>query len=978
MQKAFIPTSSAIVEYENPPVQQQMASASPAEQQPQADASGAPQRAKHVITYSFWTQFKALFVKSFIYQKRQYGTNICQASFPVLLLVLLFVIQLLVTSIVQDELGAVTPAIRNPQLEAAYYGIGTENQDSCTRGTIFNYGSRVVIGANLGDPSVTSLGSFPKNFSNGLPSAPNPGSGVLGKVVLQNAATPNPGLLARIATKTPNRGPTEWCEEQAIIVPTLESEVLPDVAATNTKVYDLWSKMVAVLTGWTFSNMLVNSTSGGMNVRFTVLTNDSFSEHLDVPAASNMISNAVFRSVCAQTTACASDPLGGELTYVGRKQYPAPAEENDFDIVSVIGPTLFLYVLQLLLPVFLGNLVTEKEFKLKEIMKMMGLKEHIYVISTYLFNLILYAIAMTLMWLVAWAMGFRYFIDNSFGAIFLLLFIWGNLMIAMAFLASTCFTSSRTATVVSYLYVFVTGILATSLIVSFFDDDSTPTVSIFFIMCVPSFALFRGLSTLRDGVAFDATGLVFSDIGSAPWEHLSQSYAYMVIEWFIFGLLYFYITNIPPPLGRFPDLIYVFRPSYWRSHSVADEGGEKAVFVPRDDMPPDVIEAGKHAVDFTDNPVIRILGLHKRFGPKIAVKQLHLSIYQNECFGFLGPNGAGKSTTLNMLCGYLKPSGGAAELAGRSLLSNLDAVHLVMGVCPQDNVLWESLTAGEHLAFYGRMKGLGGKELDQAIDDGLRNVNLFHEKNKRAGAFSGGMKRRLCVAISLIGDPTIVLLDEPTTGLDPDARKQLWTVIKKQKETSCMMLTTHSMEEAEVLCDRLGIFAGGELKCIGTSSDLKRRFQLAYKLTFTSHLLEAEATQRLKAWQVHEPGPVETMLSNFVVGLAPHAVLLNSIAGTQNWELPVNEVRLSEVFRVMEQPATKQALGLLDWGICNTTLEEVFVRIATQGIESMNAQKQAEAAPTPLRTPPSTSGSHEAAQNSVILHVADAPRHIAG
>jgi ABC-type multidrug transport system ATPase subunit len=118
-------------------------------------------------------------------------------------------------------------------------------------------------------------------------------------------------------------------------------------------------------------------------------------------------------------------------------------------------------------------------------------------------------------------------------------------------------------------------------------------------------------------------------------------------------------------------------------------------------------------------------------------------------------------------------------------------MSIYRGVCPQDNVLWESLTASEHLSFYGKLKGMSGDRLSAAIETGLKQVTLWDVKNKKAGEFSGGMKRRLCVAIALIGDPKIVLLDEPTTGLDPDARRRLWEVIKSYKKNTCILLTTH-------------------------------------------------------------------------------------------------------------------------------------------------------------------------------------------
>lgn len=205
-----------------------------------------------------------------------------------------------------------------------------------------------------------------------------------------------------------------------------------------------------------------------------------------------------------------------------------------------------------------------------------------------------------------------------------------------------------------------------------------------------------------------------------------------------------------------------------------------------------------------------------------------MGIDHGECFGFLGPNGAGKSTTINMLCGYMTCTSGIVEINGRDVRTDLDNIHLDMGVCPQDNVLWDDLTGAEHLQFYGMIKNLTGDRLQQQVDYWLRQVDLDSHVNKLSKEYSGGMKRRLCVAMSLIGHPRVVLLDEPSTGLDPASRRKLWDIIDSYKATkqASILLTTHSMEEAEALCDRLGIFVKGKLKTIGYAAGVRDHFCL--------------------------------------------------------------------------------------------------------------------------------------------------------
>ncbi|KAJ1484399.1 P-loop containing nucleoside triphosphate hydrolase protein, partial [Baffinella frigidus] len=197
------------------------------------------------------------------------------------------------------------------------------------------------------------------------------------------------------------------------------------------------------------------------------------------------------------------------------------------------------------------------------------------------------------------------------------------------------------------------------------------------------------------------------------------------------------------------------------------------------------------------------------------VRSLDLGIRRGECFGMLGPNGAGKTTTINMLVGFFRPSAGDAMVEGLSIRTQMDSIYALMGVCPQHDLLWNTLTAREHLHFYGTLKNLKGPKLREAIESALKSVNLMDVIDAKAGTFSGGMKRRLSVSISLIGMPLVCYLDEPSTGLDPASRRMLWSCIKEAKQSRAIMLTTHSMEEAEGLCDRLAIFVAGELRCVG-------------------------------------------------------------------------------------------------------------------------------------------------------------------
>uniref|UniRef100_A0A383W084 ABC transporter domain-containing protein n=1 Tax=Tetradesmus obliquus TaxID=3088 RepID=A0A383W084_TETOB len=216
-----------------------------------------------------------------------------------------------------------------------------------------------------------------------------------------------------------------------------------------------------------------------------------------------------------------------------------------------------------------------------------------------------------------------------------------------------------------------------------------------------------------------------------------------------------------------------------------------------------------------------------------AVAGSWLGIPEGQLFCLLGPNGAGKTTTINCLTGVLPFSGGDALIYGTSISGEggLDAVRPLMGVCPQFDVLWGELTGREHLAIAGHIKGLRFSTVRREAEELLGRVKLGHAAAVRSGSYSGGMKRRLSVALALLGDPKIVYLDEPTTGMDPISRRYVWDIIQAAKPGRAIVLTTHSMEEADILGDRIGIMARGRLQALGSSIRLKQRFGSGYQLT---------------------------------------------------------------------------------------------------------------------------------------------------
>jgi ABC-2 type transport system ATP-binding protein len=214
--------------------------------------------------------------------------------------------------------------------------------------------------------------------------------------------------------------------------------------------------------------------------------------------------------------------------------------------------------------------------------------------------------------------------------------------------------------------------------------------------------------------------------------------------------------------------------------------------------------------------------LTKRFGALTAVDNLSLDVYAGEIFGFLGPNGAGKTTSIQMLCGLMRPDAGEVLINGIPVLGGSPAIRARVGVCTQENILWEKLTCLEQLEFIGEAYGLRGSFARQRGLSLLEALGLAPKARELAGQLSGGMKRRLNLALGLVHDPAMVVLDEPEAGLDPQSRVLVREYIRSLARVKTVILTTHNMDEAERLADRVAIIDHGKLLFVDTPEALKR------------------------------------------------------------------------------------------------------------------------------------------------------------
>ena len=266
---------------------------------------------------------------------------------------------------------------------------------------------------------------------------------------------------------------------------------------------------------------------------------------------------------------------------------------------------------------------------------------------------------------------------------------------------------------------------------------------------------------------------------------------------------------------------------------------------------------------------LMVRGLVKEFGPKKAVNGTDLTMYNGQIFALLGHNGAGKTTTISMLTGLLEPTAGSAKVFGTDIFNNMDEVRKKLGVCPQHDVLFDFLSPEDHLRLFASFKGTPKDQIESQVTKMLDEIDLQDVRTQLAKTLSGGQKRKLSVAIAMIGDSQIVMLDEPTSGMDTSARRRLWEMLKRNKAGRIVILTTHYMDEADILGDRIAIMAEGKVQCVGSSLFLKNNYGVGYNLVI--------------AKKTRDPAP---QVDQFICARIDNAKKLQEVSSEITYQLP--------------------------------------------------------------------------------------------
>ncbi|XP_062957203.1 phospholipid-transporting ATPase ABCA3-like [Cynocephalus volans] len=597
----------------------------------------------------------------------------------------------------------------------------------------------------------------------------------------------------------------------------------------------------------------------------------------------------------------------GVSIFVQRFPYPLYYHDFFFLFSGIFIPLVIVCIFSMNHLTLVQSIVWEKENKLKEYQLMIGLSNWMLWAAYFFTFLFLYSIIIIIMCIIFFikikpAPALQY-CDPTL--VFTFLLFYAIATIFFSFMVSTLFNKVSFAVALGGLFFYITYIPATGL--TFYYARMTLIQKL--AACLNSnFAMALGVKFLVDAER-ERTGIRWSDILSTKLDSFMFAYllGMFLFDAFVYGLVTCYIEavfggnyGVPKPWNFFLQ----------RSHRFQEPPVEKTEISPFHET----IQSKYFEGEPTDLVAgIQIKHLYKTFRQKntmkIAVKDLSLNLYKGQITVLLGHNGAGKSTTLSILSGFYPPTSGKAYINGYDISKQMVQIRKSLGLCPQQNLLFKHLTVSEHLYFYSVMKGVHKQMSPVETDPMLSAFNLLEKRDAFSQSLSGGMKRKLSIIIALMGGSKVVILDEPTSGMDPASRRATWDLLQQYKEDRTILLTTHYMDEADVLGDRIAIMVNGSLQCCGSSIFLKKIYGAGYHIVM-----------------VKERHCNVEVISKLIHYYIPTATLENNVGTELSFILPKEYIhRFEALFTALEKRQRK--LGIASFGVSITTMEEIFLRV---------------------------------------------------
>nr|XP_040133807.1 ATP-binding cassette sub-family A member 3-like [Ictidomys tridecemlineatus] len=608
----------------------------------------------------------------------------------------------------------------------------------------------------------------------------------------------------------------------------------------------------------------------------------------------------------------------GITIFVQRFPFPAHPYHGLLWVSSPFLPLIFILTFSPVVLSIMQYVVQEKEERLKEYQLIIGLRNWIIWAAYFFTFFLLYIIIITLICVLFFIKAnepiLRY---SDYSFIFIFLVCYAIASIFFSFMVSTFFNKAHLAASAGHLMFFASFFPFNFI----FQHYGAISVSNKVAACLSSnVALALGINLL--------VKLEIKEIG-VKWHNLWKPaslddnliFGYMLgmllLDAFLYGLVTWYVETVFPGQSGVPQPWYFFLlRSYWfRKPRIIEEKN---------------IESHgrtQRSNNFEAEPInlvagIQIKHLHKEFSGKAAVKDLSLNVYEGQVTILLGHNGAGKTTALSVLTGCYPPTRGEAFVNGFDISDNMIEIRKNLGFCPQNDLLFKDLTLAEHLFFYSVIKGMPRNMHTLEIDHMLSIFDLLENRHAFSSSLSEGAKRKLSVIIALIGGSKVIILDEPSSGMDPVSKRLTWNLLMQYKHNRTILVTTPYMDEADTLGDRIAILAMGTLQCCGSSMFLKQIYGAGYHIVM----------QR-------EPHCDVEKISAMIQSHVPGAMLEDDIGDELSFVLPKEYThRFEALFDELEK--NQKELGIANFGVSITTMKEVFFKVNKLATSQMSIHDQ--------------------------------------
>ncbi|KAM6377163.1 ATP-binding cassette sub-family A member 9-like isoform 1-T1 [Pluvialis apricaria] len=551
---------------------------------------------------------------------------------------------------------------------------------------------------------------------------------------------------------------------------------------------------------------------------------------------------------------------------------------------------------------FLSVKVIREKKKLKVLMRAMGLQDIAFWLSWSLLYAIYISITASLLTLIT-IKGVIH--DHNFFEIYFFYFFYGIASIHFSFMLSSLLKQPNIASFVGFVLHIIFGLLG---FVTLFEK--LPPSLEWILNLFSPFAFTAGISKM---VKLEKYGPDFTP----KLYPLFNLYVILTLDGVLYLLLAIYFDKVLPGKYGVPyPPSFFLRPSYWfkpRSGYVGVRAGGESSHDPilsnnTEPMPP----------GFDGKEAIRLNNIKKLYKKKDrrteALRGLSLSVYEGQITALLGHSGSGKTALLDVLSGFSKPSAGSATIYNYKVseVQDMEGIQAMVGICPQFNLHFEALTVKENLRTFAHIKGIQQKEVEQEVQKVLAMLDLTDLQDVCANTLNGGQKRKLSLGIAILGNPQVLLLDEPTAGLDPCSRHHVWSLLKERQAGRVTLFTTQSMEEADAYADRKAFLSNGRLQCVGSSLYLKRKWGIGYHL-------------RMRINDMCDPELTSSLVRQYV----PGAVLAGQKRGELGYMLPLeNADSFPDLFSRLESSLLQ---GIVNYEVSRTTLEDVFLQLEGEG-----------------------------------------------